>query len=79
MNKLVIVSIDTENDVCVFNKVDDRDPNNVNIQQCTRTVAIAKAMFTDAKEKAVAQKNAAIQMIDSLVAVIEAELAQFPA
>jgi uncharacterized protein YgiB involved in biofilm formation len=79
MNKLVIVSIDTENDVCVFNKVDDRDPNNIKIEQCTRTVAVAKQMFEEAKAKAEAQKAAMISVIDTFVSEVNTELTQFPA
>ena len=78
MNKLIVVSIDTENDVCIFNKVDDRDLNNVNIQQCTRTVAMAKQMIEDAKSQAETQKAAVISMIDTIVAGIDVELAKFP-
>lgn len=73
MHNIIVQSIDTENDVCVFDCVNSRDPKNIETKKCTRTIAEAKSFIAQQKQN----YEAGIAALTAEVNKLEAELAKF--
>ena len=74
MNKIIVRSIDTENDICVFDCINDRDPNNLETKTCTRTIEVAKQFIGGQKSA----YETGIATLTAEISNLNTELEKFP-